>query len=287
MRNLGERICFWMRWGGGIFLLVASVCAWAEQSEPALRIGLPHALVDRQYSLMVDWRQYLQNKLHRQVEFVVRRNEGDTLDQLRLERLDFAWISDYSYVRLKPQANLLAVPLYKGRPYFRSYLITGSHPNSLLQLKGAIFAYADPYSNTGYLAPRYELWKAERDPNKFFRKTFFTWSHRGVVEAVAQGLATAGAVDGFIWDSLEKTQPDLTRFTRIIAHSQEFGAPPFVANRSVSKESFSAMQRALIEMTQDSEGQMLLKRINLDGFAVGADSLYDRVTQMMQVLGAQ
>lgn len=236
---------------------------------------------------MADWRQYLQNKLQRQVEFVIRRNEGDTLDQLRLERLNFAWISDYSYVHLKPQANLLAVPLYKGRPFFRSYLITSSHQNSLQQLRGMIFAYADPYSNTGYLAPRYDLWRVGQNPNRFFRKSFFTWSHRGVVEAVAQGLANAGTVDGYVWDSLEKTRPDLTRFTRIIAQSEEFGAPPFVANRTVSKESFAAMQRALIEMAQDPEGQVLLKRLNLDGFIVGADNLYDRVTRMMQVLGAQ
>jgi phosphonate transport system substrate-binding protein len=196
-----------MRHCGGLALFLVSAIAWAQQVEPPLRISLPHALVDRQYNLMGDWRGYLQGKLQRQVEFIVRRNEGDTLDQLRLERLDFAWISDYSFVHLKPQATLLAVPSYKERPYFRSYLITSSHQNSLLDLKGAIFAYADPYSNTGYLAPRFDLWKAGRDPNHFFKKTFFTWSHRGVIEAVASGLASAGAVDGYVWDSLEKTQP--------------------------------------------------------------------------------
>ena len=287
MRNLGKVISLWIRRCGCLGLVLASACAWAQTNEAPLRIGLPHAFVDRQYTLMADWRQYLQNRLQRQVEFIIRRNEGDTLDQLRLERLDFAWISDYSYVHLKPLTNLLAVPLYKGRPFFRSYLIAGSHQDSMQQLKGAIFAYVDPFSTTGYLASRHEMWRVGQDPDRFFRRTFFTWSHRGVIEAVAQGLANGGTVDGYAWDSLEKNRPELTRLTRIISQSEEYGAPPFVANHSVSKESFGAMQRVLLGMSNDAEGRMLLKRINLDGFVIGADGLYDRVARMMQAMGAQ
>ncbi len=55
--------------------------------------------------------------------------------------------------------------------------------------QAASIATPDPYSNTGYLAPRYELKRGKEDPARFFRKTFFTWSHRGAVEAVASGLA--------------------------------------------------------------------------------------------------
>jgi phosphonate transport system substrate-binding protein len=31
-----------------------------------------------------------------------------------------------------------------------------------VDLKGAVFAYADPYSNTGYLVPRYEIKRQRR-----------------------------------------------------------------------------------------------------------------------------
>ena len=79
----------------------------------------------------------------------------------------------------------------------------------MADLAGSIFAYADPYSNTGYLAPRYEIRQIGRDPASFFRKTFFTWSHRKVIVAVTEGLADGGSIDSFVWDTLSVIDPEL------------------------------------------------------------------------------
>ena len=271
-------------------LLGASPFAWGSPGLQPLRIGLPHTIFHDQYRLLADWRQYLQSKLDRPVELVTRRKFGSTMDQLRLGELDFAWISDYPYVHLRRQVHLVAVPVYRGRPYFRSYLIVKAsnvQANSVLQLRGMVFAYADPYSHGGYLWPRYELWRAGEDSRQFFRRTFFTWSLRGVVEAVAQGLADAGAVDDLMWDYLAKTRPDLTGKTRIIAQSQEYASPPFIANRSVSRDDRSTMQRVLVGMARDPEGRKLLKRLNLDGFIAGEESLYEPVVRMVHELGEE
>jgi hypothetical protein len=86
MRNFGNRLCFSMQWCGEICLLVASVPSSADQSKPARRIGSPHALAGRQYSLIADRSQYLQNMPRRQVKFIICRHWGDSLDQLRIER---------------------------------------------------------------------------------------------------------------------------------------------------------------------------------------------------------
>jgi phosphonate transport system substrate-binding protein len=263
----------------GLFLLATSSFASSDRDVRVLRIGLPHVIVDRQYRLMDDWQEYLQTKLQRQIEFVIRKNDSDTMDQLRLERLDFAWVADYPDADLPRELRLVAVPLYKGRPYFRSYLIvSASEPLiiSLLQLKGMVFAHANTHSNVGYLDLRRELAKEGGDPDSLFRKTFFAWSHLGVVEAVAQGLADVGVVDSFVWDSLDKTRPDLTDQTRIVAQSKEFGSPPFVATRLVRKDDYAAMQRTLVGMAHDPEGQKLLKRFNLDGFVPGGAKPHDR-----------
>ena len=274
----------------GLVLLATSLFAWGAQNVRPVRIGLPHVFMDRQYLLIDDWRQYLQSRLHRPVQFVIRGKDSNTLDQVRLHNLDFAWVSDYAYLRLKSQLRLVAVPLYWGRPYFRAYLIVPADDDltsSLWQLKDRVFAYVDPYSTGGYLDPRHELWKAGEDSRQFFSKTFFTWSNRSVIEAVAQGLAAGGAVDSFVWESLVTTRPDLTAQTRVIALSQEYGAAPFIADRSVSNDDYRAMQRALLGMALDPEGAALLKRLNLDGFALGNDQLYDRVAAMVRALGEQ
>lgn len=252
-----------------------------------VRIGLTPAILHDQHGLLEEWRRYLEKKLGRPVRFVQRDSYRETMDLLHLEQLDFAWICDYPYLHLQKKVRLLAVPLYKGRPYYRSYLLVSSsdlHTTSIKQLKNMVFAYADPYSNTGYLTPRYALLQHGENPATFFRKTFFTQSHRKVVEAVAIGLAQGGAVDSFVWDTLAIVKPELTAKTRIVDKSPEYGFPPFVAHKSVSDVDFNAFQDVLLSMSADREGAALLKRLNLDGFTKGQPKMYDRVEQMMRAV---
>lgn len=184
--------------------------------------------------------------------------------------------------------RLLVVPLNQGRPFYRSYLIVDANDkarNKMADLKGAVFAFADPYSNTGYLAPRFRIRSIGENPANFFRKTFFTWSHRKVVEAVAKGYADGGAVDSFVWDSMVLVKPELTSRTRIIERSEEFGFPPIVAHRSISNDDFARMQSALRGMSDDIAGQTLLKRLNISGFVLGDRHMYDSVAAMMRAFG--
>lgn len=253
-----------------------------------LRVGLTPAFLHDQHGLLADWHAYMQQKLRRSVQFIQRDGYRETMDLLRLGQLDFAWICDYPFIHLRDQLRLMAVALYQGRPFYRSYLIVSAsdlHTSSLAQLKGTVFAYADPYSNTGYLAPRYALHRLGEDPARFFRKTFFTYSHRKVIEAVAAGLAVAGAVDSYVWESLAVIEPAITRQTRIVHRSQEYGFPPFVAHVSVRSGDFEAMQRMLLGMSGDVQGIELLRRFNLDGFTPGDVQLYEGVAQMMRAFG--
>lgn len=255
-----------------------------------VRIGLSPAFLHDQHGLLEEWRRYLEKKLGHSVVFVRRDSYRETIDLFRLKKLDFAWICDYPYLHLKKQVRLLAVPVYKGRPYYRSYLLVPSsnqYVTSIKQLKNTVFAYADPYSNTGYLVPRYALLQLGENPATFFRKTFFTHSHRKVVEAVAIRLAEGGAVDSFVWDTLAIVNPELTEKTRIVDKSPEYGFPPFVADSSVPEADYRAFQNVLLGMAADAEGAALLRRLNLDGFTPGTERLYDRVKQMMTAFGEE
>lgn len=258
--------------------------------DPPIRVGLTPAFLHDQHGLLNDWRQYMEKRLGRSVIFVQRDSYRETMDLLRLEKIDFAWICDYPYVHLRKIVRLLVVPSYGGHPLYRAYLIVpagDAHTSSILQLKGRVFAYADPYSNTGYLAPRFQLKQAGEDPATFFGKTFFTYSHRKLVEAVASGLAQGASVDSFVWDTLNLIKPDVTRRTRIAAKSPDYGFPPLIAHRSVSEVDFTAMQHLLLTMDQDVEGQALLARFHLDGFRTGNEKLYASVAEMMRAFGEE
>jgi phosphate/phosphite/phosphonate ABC transporter binding protein len=257
-------------------------------SAKALRVGMTPAFLHTQHGLLAEWRGYMEAKLDRPVEIVQRDSYRETMDLLRQEQLDFSWICTYPYVYLRTQLRLVAVPLYQTQPYYRAYLIVSAknpHIKDLSQLRGKIFAYADPYSCTGYLVPRYQLRKMGEDPAKFFAKTFFTYSHNKLIEAVADGLAHGGSVDSYVWDSLEALKPEITRRTLRVSQSPEFGFPPFVARRTVPQADYAAVQKMLVMMPHDQQGNELLQRLNLNGFIHGNPSLYDGVAEMMRAFG--
>lgn len=276
--------------GSAGVLGLAATPRWARSAtnRQALRMGLTPAFVHDEHGLMDRWREYLEVTLGRPVEFVQRDSYRETMDLLRLDKLDFAWICDYPYVYLKDLVRLLAVPLNQGRPYYRSYLIVAADDaqrRSMRDLKGTVFAYSDPYSNTGYLVPRYEVRQLGENPDTFFKKTIFTWSHRKAIAAVSTGFAQGAAVDSFVWDTLAKRRPAMPRGTRIVSQSREFGFPPMVAHSKVSRADFLAMQSTLLGMKNDAAGSTLLRQLNIDGFVEGEQRMYDDVAKMVRAFG--
>ncbi|NIV38801.1 MAG: PhnD/SsuA/transferrin family substrate-binding protein, partial [Anaerolineae bacterium] len=108
------------------------------------------------------------------------------------------------------------------------------------------------------------------------------WGHRGVIQAVADGLATAGAVDGYVWDSLKAQNPELVGKTRVVARSPSFGFPPFVQLRG-REQSNQALGALFLSMAQDAAGQEILRELNLQGFVEGEDRLYDGIGELYRL----
>lgn len=258
-----------------------------QTGKSPIRIGLTAVFLEHQSDFNSKWHLYLEHRLGRPVVFVQGRNYEEIVDMLHENKLDFAWLSGYPYVRHKDDLRLVAVPLYKGEPLYQSYLIvpsTDQLSNSLEDMRGKIFAFSDPNSNSGYLYIAHLLSEQGEKPASFFGKAFFTWSHLKVIEAVASGLAQGGAVDGYVWDTLALARPELTAKTRVVSKSPQFGSAPFLANRSASPTIFAAFQRVLIQMGRDEEGRRLLKMLNLDGFGYGNDFHYDSIENMARKL---
>lgn len=266
-----------------LFLSLTGNVAAARHTPAPLRIGLTPVFLDDQAAFLNTWRDYLQQKLERPVIFVQRGSYREIVDLLRDGKLEFAWLCGYPYVRNKNNFRLVAVPLYHNEPLYHSYLIvpaSDTQTASLDDLRGKIFAFSDPDSNSGYLYPNYLLAKQGNLPATYFSKPFYTWSHRKVVEAIASHLAQGGAVDGYVWDTLAKTHPELTSRTRVVAESPKFGFPPIVASNAVAGREIKSFQKVLIQMTNDKEGRHLLEKFNLDGFTPGKPQLFDSITDM-------
>lgn len=152
-----------------IGMLVALILS-AAAAEP-IRIGLTPTFLNERHALMADWRAYLERKLKQPVVFVLRDSYQETLEMLHQRRLDVAWLCDCPHVTDNPEFRLMATPLFQGRPFYRAYLIVPEEDQTtrtVFDLKNKVFAYTDPYSNVGYLFPRYELKQSGIEPDFFF-----------------------------------------------------------------------------------------------------------------------
>ncbi len=255
-----------------------ALAAWPARASASLTFGTTPVILDEQVEFLESWRRYLEVRLRRPVRMLQRGSYREILVMLAEAKLDCAWLCGYPYVRMKDRLELLAVPLYRGQPLYRSYLIVPAddgRTRTIVDLRGKVFAFSDPDSNSGWLTPQVELKRAGVDGSRFFKKSFFTWSHRRVIEACASGLAQGGAVDGYIWDTLARQHPELTGGTRVAWRSPEYGFPPIVARRGIAGT--AELRRALLEMARTPPGRDLLERLNLDGFAAGETGLYDGI----------
>jgi phosphonate transport system substrate-binding protein len=251
-----------------------------------LRIGLTPVFLDDQAGFLDRWRAYLEARLSRPIELVQRGSYREIVELLRQGKLDVAWLCGYPYVRGRQFLRLLAVPEYNGSPTYQSYLIVpvaDKTTKSILDLRGRIFAFSDPDSNSGYLYPNYRLITLQEHPHSFFGKSFFTWAHRKVVDAVAARVAHGGAVDGYVWDTLARFHPELTNMTRVVERSPEFGFPPFVARATLARDEEAQVRRVLMDMSRDAEGRELLKMLNLTGFVAGDERLFAEIERMAKV----
>lgn len=268
--------------------LAACAVAPARAAQPLL-FGTTPVFLDEQAQFLRAWQNWLESRLGSPVRFVQRASYQEIMELLLAGRLDVAWVCGYPYVRHRRELELVAVPSYLGEPLYRSYLITpaeDSRTRSFTDLRDRVFAYSDPDSNSGWLVPQAEIKRLGHDPGRFFRKAFFTWSHRKVIEACAAGLAQGGSVDGYIWDTLARQHPELTRATRVVWRSPTYGFPPIVAAPRISGARIMELREALIGMQHDSAGQRLLAQLNLDGFVAGSASLFDGIEQNWRYLEA-
>jgi phosphonate transport system substrate-binding protein len=255
----------------------------AEVTRPVL-IGLTPVLLTSDLELLAVLRSYLERAWRRDVQIVTRRTYQEITLLLISGQIDAAWICGYPYVQYREQLELVAVPIWHGRPLYQSYLIVEAdrQAEAFAQLKGDVHAFSDPDSNSGFLVTRALLADLSERPETFFRRHLFTYGHRNVVRAVASGLANSGSVDGYVWEVLRAVEPELTAATRVLRKSEWLGFPPVAAGKTrPSGLSVGDLAAAFVGMASDPEGHRVLELLRLDGFTVSEPSLFDAIAAKM------
>lgn len=267
----------------------ANVPALAGTAPEALRIAVAPVLsaqvTSTLYQQLVD---YLSERLERPVELVQGKTYAEINDLVKSGDITVALVCTNPYLQGRDDfgMELLAVPEVHGEIVYYALLIVGQNAeaSSLGDLRGASFAFSDPLSNTGRLAPTYQVARLGTTPDSFFSQTIFTYSHDSSIRAVADGVVKAASVDSLVYDYLAATEPQLIARVKVIDRWGPFGINPLVVNPRLDEQTKSDLRAVFLEMSEDPEGRPILAALDIDRFVVPDDSVYDSVREMRTYL---
>ena len=268
----------------------AMVAAPTVLAARPISFGLTPVFLDSDIELLAALERYLSGRLGQPVTLVKRRTYQEITAMLLSEQLDAAWICGFPLIQYPDRLSLVAVPVYRGKPLYQSYLIAGKDDpaQSVEDMRGYVHAFSDPDSNSGFLVTRHLLTTLGERPDTFFSRHFFTYGHRNVVRAVSTGLAQCGSVDGYVWDVMTEIEPALTAGTKVVRKSELLGFPPVACNsRLHDSEVAVAVGQALITMDTTEDGRALLATLRLDGFTAGEDALFATIAAKYREVLAQ
>jgi len=233
---------------------------------------------------------YIGKKLNCNIQLIQRKTYTEINDLFLKGKVDLAFICSGPYATGKEKYGFeaLATPIIRGEPFYHSYLIVNKNSSikTLEDLKGRVFAFTDPESNTGSLIPTYWVAQKGETPESFFKSINYTYSHDNSILAVAKSLVDGAAVDGMIWEYYNTRNPVNTSQTRVIKKSIPFGSPPFVASMYLPSDVKENARNVLLKMHQDPAGRQILKELLIERFDMPKEVWYQPVREIKSRLVA-
>ena len=232
---------------------------------------------------------YIGHRIDRDVILILKPTYAEINDLVESQRVDLAFVCTLAYVEGKEKfgMEILVAPQMYGETVYYSYLIVPneSDATSLSDLRGASFAFTDPMSNTGHLAPTYHLSLLGETPASFFGSYMYTYNHDNSVFAVADNLVDGAAIDSLVYDQLIDANPDLVDKTKIIDIWGPYGIPPVVINPAIDSQLKQELQDLFLNLHRFDEGVAILSNLDIDKFVVVPDAIYDSIREMRRQQG--
>ena len=225
------------------------------------------------------------------VEFIDRKTYAETNQMLAAGNVDVAFVCGRPYVDGYEDfgLELLVAPQVGQKSVYYSYIIVDKNSDitELDQLEGRKFAFTDPHSNSGALAPTYLLQQKGRQPENFFAEILYSYGHDKSIEAVALGVVDGAAVDSLIWEYEQKFSPQYSQKTRVIEVSEPYGIPPVTVIPNLDPILKGQLRGTFLSLHKRAEGRKILESMGIERFVTIEDSAYDSIRKMKRAIAKQ
>jgi len=209
---------------------------------------------------------------------VVRPSYKDVRLELERGAVDVALVGTDTYVRAvqNNSIRLLVQPEFEERTSCRTLVIVPAESRfrTWMDLRGAVIAFADYESVSGWLLPSVMVEDLGQVPTEYFGKIIYTSNHDRSILAVFENTVDAAAVSSLAWSWNVRQRPALEKRTRIIFQSPDYGPPPIVVPRTLDPSLEQALAKAMLALHKDEEGRRILSAIGIRRFVPAQPETY-------------
>lgn len=239
--------------------------------------------------------RYLGEQLGLATEFIndIPWQEREYL--LDTQQVQLGWICGLPYVskadRKPAPVELVAAPVmqhprYQQKPIYYSDVIVGrdSAYHRFSDLRGAVWAYNEPHSQSGYNIIRYHLARMG-ECNGYFGSVVEAGAHLQALEMVLEGRVDATAIDSTVLETELLLRPYLKNELRVIETLPPSPMPPWVVTTNVPPKLRAAIRQVFRQMHISAEGRAILAQGQLLKMAPVEDRDYDPIREMAREAG--
>lgn len=231
--------------------------------------------------------EYMADRIGRSAEFVV----ADSYERCAQDIDDVCFVCSIPYLLFADAGRIdmevVAAPVlrgdrYAGRPvYFSDVIVAATSPHrSFADLRGASWAYNEPFSHSGYVTVLHHLATLGVD-RTYFSRMIEAGFHQDAIRMVADGRVDASAIDSQVLDVELRDHPELAGAVRRIGAIGPSTIQPVVVSRSrLTDGERAAITAALLAVADDAAARPVLDAALVERFVPMNAASYDDIRAM-------
>jgi phosphonate transport system substrate-binding protein len=213
------------------------------------------------------------SRIGRRAEFVV----AESYERCAQDVDDVCFVCSIPYLLLADAGRIdmevVAAPVlrgerYAGRPiYFSDVIVAAaSRHQSFADLRGASWAYNEPFSHSGYMTVLHHLATLGED-RSYFGRVVEAGFHQTAIRMVADGRVDAAAIDSQVLDIELRDDPELAAQLRRIGTIGPSTIQPVVVSRSrLTEVERAAITQALLHVADEPMARPVLDAALVERF---------------------